>query len=347
MASILVNAVDDLKLSYSEKANLKTWIRDCKSLKMLATGITGVGNSTLIDALIGDKVTSYLRSEGRSIMKYSKYVEEIEVVVWNSSGLQGGRVDEDTYIAELKVECSRVDIVLYTVDISSSPERECSLIRKLAGTFRAEWWKNVVVILTSAQYYGERLDTRVKQWKSRVRRVIYEECRSDIVEKISFVLAGDFQRTHLPGHDFWFSELFGTVATHVKRPAKPALFVANARRFQMSTSAVNVKHISVESHLHPLFADVVSTTVMAVIGALTGAVVGLGAGATIGALIGIVGGPVGVVVGAVVGGAIGTIAGGIAGFLAGGASAKKYSLSKTTQIQIVTATLHHLYIAAL
>ena len=84
---------------------LAKWQDNSKSVKILITGKTGTGKSALINSITGLEVSK----EGHSLepetekVKYSlKEVGNVSLKVWDSPGLQDGKVGEDGTIAEAK-----------------------------------------------------------------------------------------------------------------------------------------------------------------------------------------------------------------------------------------------------
>ena len=149
----LLAAIDSQPdLSNDKKKEIKDWIRNSKKrLEILITGRTGVGKSKLVNSLIGKevaKVGNKLDIQTKNVEAHEvKTKEGVEVVVWDSPGLQDGSGNEEEYLAELKEKCSNVDIV--SIDIAATRselageeeevQNDLSAIQKLTTKFGTDW----------------------------------------------------------------------------------------------------------------------------------------------------------------------------------------------------------------
>ena len=102
------SVIDLVDVPEGEKVEIKEWIRESKNRKIeiLVTGRTGVGKSTLVNGLVGEEVAEVGRQLHATTMDVQGYElktqEGIEVIVWDSPGLQDGSGNEEKYLAEMK-----------------------------------------------------------------------------------------------------------------------------------------------------------------------------------------------------------------------------------------------------
>ena len=91
-------------------AGLEAWIQELTQkkkgkLKVEVTGKTGIVKSTLANALIGSKVVDVgdgLKSSTKEVTPYSKTQKGVEIIAWDSPGLQDGTDNEKEYLTEMK-----------------------------------------------------------------------------------------------------------------------------------------------------------------------------------------------------------------------------------------------------
>ena len=333
MASIdteskLLAAVD--KLQFREHGNdnikkdIKEWVRTNSKgrIEILVTGRTGTGKSTLVNALVGKRVAATgneLCIVTKNVKPYKDIIEDVEIMVWDSPGLQDGSGKDAEYLAELKENCGDVDIVVYCIDSSvahaefadsKEVQNDLRAIQQLTATFGREWWKHSLFVLTRANALEaalrvkpnleKRFNERIQEWRDRIHAVLLKEgVGEEIVDRILVEPAGYIEKPHLPGRRYWFSALWIIFLKSAKEHSQPLITKVNLHRFK-NENDVKDEDFKVEGYKQPIVIDHVK-----LIGdVLKGGAVGAQAGAGVGAI----GGITGSIVGGVVGGAIGVAA---------------------------------------
>ncbi len=131
------------------------WWHGSNSVSVFVSGKTGVGKSTLVNALLGEKVAKEgdtLDPETSEVKSFTKKIRGIDVTVWDSPGLQDGTENEDKYLKDIRKNCNgKIDLLLYCISMSATRSRsDIESMNKLTKTLGPEIWENAVVIITGA-----------------------------------------------------------------------------------------------------------------------------------------------------------------------------------------------------
>ena len=284
-------------------------------MEILVTGTSGVGKSTLVNALVGKRVANtgdQLLRDGSEYVKSYEGTSEggVEIVVWDSPGLEDGQGKDNQYLNELKKKCGNVDVVIYCVDLSATRSyglsaaevapNDLSAVKKLTATFGSNWWKRSVFAMTRANVLesalkvkpdvDKRFNGRLQEWKERIHATLIA---TGVPQEVAYTIpvepVGHPRKPRLPARENWPSELWRQIS--VRRDDDDADFV------YVTPPGEGRKNKGKKSE----------KTSPGVIAARVGIVAASVAG--LGAVVGFVGGPVGAAVGGAAGGAVGFAAG--------------------------------------
>ena len=324
--------VDRLAVPPEDKEGIGKWIKDSegRELKILITGRTGVGKSTLVNAIVGKDLAVEGRSLEAETMHVNKYAwvttDGIHISLWDSPGLEDGSKQEKRYLREIKKNCSEVDIVIYCMKLDNRAElgrtqHDYLAIRKLNKAFGSKWWIHSIFVMTFAntlqleledQHEGNKSLVKkafkriLHDWKGEIRNALIQVgVDRSIAKKVPVKPAGYTNEPHLPGRKYWFSSLWHKILKRMNESSQPILVKLGANRLKNSA---DVKDSDFDNtHEQPIVVD------YAGIGAVFhGVAIGAGVGAGVGAGIGAA---AGMGVGAGVGVALGGVAGSVAGLL--------------------------------
>lgn len=240
----------DKPLTREHKEKLKEWIEGSRSLRVLVTGKTGVGKSALVNGIVG----KYIAIEGEtldpqtaSVEKYQQRIQDVDVEIFDSPGLQDGTAREKEYLADMELKCKHVDLILYCVKMDDPRfyEDDKQAISKITGAFGIDFWKNAICVLTfankvqqpikknttpmDAQKYFQK---KIEDWQRVFCRelVTINGVDKRIAEVIPIVPTGHYTEPCLPDRESWLGELWFTCLDRVADDAKPAFLKINWSR---------------------------------------------------------------------------------------------------------------------
>jgi len=251
------------------KRKFVEWIasKPQKKLNILITGKTGVGKSRLVNALVG----KYVAKEGDDKQSctavetpYVADIKGIEVVIWDSRGLQDGTDNDEDYLNSLKdknLESGGFDIVIYCLKMDDTRCRrdDKDAIRMLTSGFGKDLWKKTVVALTFANRVapadGGDEDAFFKKmfssWKEEIDGLLTElQIDSQVRIDLKVVPTGNYLKSaqlRLPTSRNWLSDLWTDCFMVMSVTAGIALFHINKHRLRSRISASLAAAISPHS----------------------------------------------------------------------------------------------------
>ena len=212
-----------------------------KKLSLFVTGKSGVGKSRLVNALVGIPGAA---KEGRErtngstcrVESYSISINDIEVLVWDSPGLQDRTVrNENLYLEEVKQNGFDAMIYCCRMDEKRLAEEDKNAMRTLTRVFGKEVWKKAVVALTFANSVDDPdggdekayFEGELNHWKDAIYGFLRDFCYAPIPP---IVPAGNYRRLILPTSENWLSELWLSCFCAMDVDASLAFFLLNKDR---------------------------------------------------------------------------------------------------------------------
>ncbi|KAL9980642.1 hypothetical protein ACROYT_G009252 [Oculina patagonica] len=233
-----------------------------KHLSILVTGRTGVGKSRLVNALVGKRVAEEGKQKGPetpTVNPYPIVINGIEVLVWDSPGLQDGTCDEEFYLEDMGNKLHKgLDIMLYCIKMDDMRFRgdDKNAIRALTRKFGPEIWKNAVIALTFANKIedpdGEDDEEQkdyflrdLKFWQDEIDQFLASDREvkldSTIRKAIPLVPVGISKKPRLPTCENWLSDFWISCYRRMKSSSRINLYRISKNRCRFPSGSVNIE----------------------------------------------------------------------------------------------------------
>ena len=308
---------------------IQGWFSGSNSVSILVTGRTGNGKSSLIKEILGKEVVGEeektLDRGTVSVPSYSFQYHDVDITIWNSSGLQDGLDREIEYIKDMQQQgCAKCDLLLYCVKMNDNRFRkeDHDAIRKLTLGLGKDIWKHAIFVMTFANEVRAKRERgrtftleeeskrnryffkeRTKEWQAKLSAAVIEAgVDAKVAANIPIVPAGYDGEQKLPDRDNWLSPLWYAGILRMKARSQPALLKANLHRIKLPEQ-ITPEDFDKPLHEQPI---IYSPALMPVKYGLSPTVFTL-----IGAIVGTIAGPAGAVAGGVAGAAVGGVADGL------------------------------------
>ena len=247
------------KLSNNDPESLKAafvkWVSEKRQnrLTILITGKTGVGKSRLVNALVGERVAEEGRSRDRctdTVTSYRTKINGVDVVVWDSPGLQDGTCNERLYLQDMESKLSQgFDVMIYCISMTDTRfyEADKSAIRTLTKEFGSKLWENGVVALTFANLKTKDPDEESDLAYYLEETYLWEKAIDEFLanlnvdllvrQQIPIVPTGNYKQLRLHECENWLSDLWIKCFNVMSISSGLAFFKINESRLKYPDSS--------------------------------------------------------------------------------------------------------------
>ena len=233
------------------KHHFGEFLRQRKEAKfsLLITGKTGVGKSSLVNALVGAKVAKEGHKKVAGTPEVASYMvtkEKVNIRIWDSPGLEDGTGNDEKFLAEIESKITeKLDLVIFCLKMDDTRlnNNDTRTLKKLTETFGKNLWKNAVIALTFANkvehpawedkkaYFLHDLST----WREVIQNFLREKLKLDpeLVQSLPLVPTGYHRKPAvLPSGTKWLPR-FWTACYHVARKSTAfSLYRINVARIR-------------------------------------------------------------------------------------------------------------------
>ena len=199
-----------------DQIDMEAWRETARGrqLRVLISGLGGVGKSTLINQLLRLKEDDKLAKEGRGgattliVSKHERTTEQgVKVCLFDTPGFGDPDIEDEDIIAMMKSETEkRLDVVFYCISLDGPcrvQRADVQAIKIMTQAFTGDIWKKAVIVLTFANTLetkvanGAEYKATITQIQEKVQQVLRKDhlISEEVIAQLPIVTAGHSDQT--------------------------------------------------------------------------------------------------------------------------------------------------------
>lgn len=208
-----------------------------RKFSFLLMGRTGVGKSSTINALLGQKIAPIGEFEPQTmeVSHYETKIQEVPCVVIDTPGLCDDleeKGNDQIYLDKIKSEVNSLDVLWFVTQLNDTRVRpdEKRGIRLISEALGKHIWKRAVIVFTFADMIQQRDYHRVMTERTRlIRAEIAIHGGISVAKNVPAVAISN--RYHFtPDGNMWMGELYTKVFTRMEGESALPFLIATAHR---------------------------------------------------------------------------------------------------------------------
>ena len=243
---------------------LTEWTHRSNSVRILVSGKTGIGKSTLINGIVGQNVAgcgTRLKAKTDRVQGHTFQYNDVDVTIYDTPGLCDRSENQAKYVAEIQEHCKDIDLFIYCFQMSATRilagDADSTALKILTQALGESIWKNGMIVLTFANQAVSILKPKCRTERKsiselfsqrnfkiceKIRTILQTEIhlQQNMVENVTIIPAGHVNTPLLPrisdrqveGEFHWLSYLWLKAFHNTKCRAQPALIQLNSERIR-------------------------------------------------------------------------------------------------------------------
>ena len=214
--AVVVREITDLKF-LSESSKRKIIDQVYQTFSFMLIGRTGVGKSSTINSLMGEKVAEVGDSEPTTfeVSPYRLQKSGVDFTIWDTPGLCDAldNANDQQYMEQIRARVDEVDCLWFVSRLDetrlSSDEQYAILL--ITNTLGADIWDRSLIVFTHACNWSveQRFEEALRERTAVVKEYIKKITKKEQTTLTSVAVDNSFDK--LPNNEPWLPELFTKV----------------------------------------------------------------------------------------------------------------------------------------